>query len=304
MSAGTVVQVRRVVTVTRPTDYALLLDRHGTRGQVEFVVRDRGGSLEELDRRHDAQERARRAVAAAIPRAWRRASVTRADLDRFLFEPDDIVVAVGQDGLVPNVAKYLDGQPVVGVDPEPDVPARLMSFRAEQVAATLVAVDDGAAAVRELTMVQAELQDGPSLRALNEVFVGHRTHQSARYEVAVGGESERQSSSGLIVTTGTGGTGWASSIHRATQCELPLPAPTDPDLLLLVREAWPSPTTGADLVAARVDASATAEVVSRMDQGGIVFGDGIESDPLPFDYARRLTIRPADHPLRLVVTTP
>lgn len=41
----------------------------------------------------------------------------RGDLDRFLFEPDDIVLALGQDGLVANVAKYLDGQPVIGSNP-------------------------------------------------------------------------------------------------------------------------------------------------------------------------------------------
>jgi hypothetical protein len=42
------------------------------------------------------------------------------DLDRFLLDPEDIVVAVGQDGLVANVAKYVQDQPVIGVNPEPD----------------------------------------------------------------------------------------------------------------------------------------------------------------------------------------
>ena len=45
--------------------------------------------------------------------------VERNDLDRFVFGPEDVVVAVGQDGLVANVAKYLDGQPVIGINPEP-----------------------------------------------------------------------------------------------------------------------------------------------------------------------------------------
>ena len=35
---------------------------------------------------------------AAISTDWRRGAVERTDLDRFLFEPGDIVVAVGQDG--------------------------------------------------------------------------------------------------------------------------------------------------------------------------------------------------------------
>ena len=60
-------------------------------------------------------------VGASIPLDWRRGSVERGDLDRFLFEPDDLVVVVGQDGLVANVAKYLDGQPVLGLNPAPDL---------------------------------------------------------------------------------------------------------------------------------------------------------------------------------------
>ena len=56
-----------------------------------------------------------------MPADWRQALVRRADLDRFLFGPEDVVVAVGQDGLVANVAKYLDGQPVLGVNPAPDL---------------------------------------------------------------------------------------------------------------------------------------------------------------------------------------
>jgi len=58
-------------------------------------------------------------VSAAIPGGWRRGAVERSDLDRFLFEPEDVVIVVGQDGLVANTAKYLSGQPVIGVNPDP-----------------------------------------------------------------------------------------------------------------------------------------------------------------------------------------
>lgn len=42
--------------------------------------------------------------------------IKRAHFDRFVFAPEDVVIAVGQDGLVANVAKYLDGQPVLGIN--------------------------------------------------------------------------------------------------------------------------------------------------------------------------------------------
>ena len=62
------------------------------------------------------------------------------------------MVAVGQDGLVANVAKYLDGQPVIGVDPEPGRnPGVLVRHTAGAVAGLLAAVDDGPARTRPRT---------------------------------------------------------------------------------------------------------------------------------------------------------
>jgi hypothetical protein len=109
----------RAVIVTRPTEYDDLLQRHATREQARFFLASRGQRLDEVESRHAQVKSAFEAVLAAIPYRFRRAIVRRADLDRFLFEPEDIVVAVGQDGLVANVAKYLSGQIVIGINPSP-----------------------------------------------------------------------------------------------------------------------------------------------------------------------------------------
>jgi NAD kinase len=167
----------RVVVVTRRTEYEELLLRHGTRSQAAFFLESRGRDLAEVDRRHCAQQAAAAAATAAIPLTWRRGRVERSDLDRFLFAPDDIVLVVGQDGLVANVAKYLDGQPVLGVDPEPRRNVGvLVRHSADSVPSLLqqaVAPDvpDG------LTMVELTSDDGQSLTALNEVYIGHARHQ-------------------------------------------------------------------------------------------------------------------------------
>ena len=151
----------------------------------------------------------------AIPPTWRTATVERGDLDRFLFAADDIVVVLGQDGLVANVAKYLNGQPVIGLNPEPDrFPGVLVRQRPEAMADLCADLVAGRAGVEQRTMVRAASTTDRSCGRLNEVFVGHRSHQSARYVLGVGGASEHQSSSGLIVATGSGATGWAKSINQ------------------------------------------------------------------------------------------
>ncbi len=149
-------------------------------------------------------------------------------------------------------------------------------------------------------MVEARLDDGQRLLALNEIYVGHQTHQSARYVLHAGGEHERQSSSGLIVATGTGASGWARSISRERGSPLPLPRPEDRRLAFFVREAWPSLDSGTNLTEGIIDGDERLSFISEMEQGGVAFGDGIESDRLSVGWGQEITIGVASELLRLV----
>ena len=113
-------RIPRVVMVTRETEYEMLIARHATRGQAEFFLKSRGQTLNIIEKRHQLLTQTLSSIMAAIPKDWRRNHVKRHELDRFVFEPDDLVIVVGQDGLVANTAKYLNGQRVVGVNPDKD----------------------------------------------------------------------------------------------------------------------------------------------------------------------------------------
>lgn len=290
----------RVVLVHRRTELDELLARHGTRGQAAFFLASRGRSLDEVEERDRALRSALATVSATIPIDRRRAEVERSDLDRFLFAPDDVVAVVGQDGLVANVAKYLDGQPVIGVDPEPARnPGVLVPHAPAAFAQTLEAVTAGEAAFDRRVMVEAALDDGQTLSALNEIYVGHPSHQSARYRLRAEGADERQSSSGLIVSTGTGATGWCRSIWQQAHSQLRLPEPGEPRLAWFVREAWPSPATGTALVEGELHADQVLRVIAETD-GLVVFGDGIESDRLTLGWGQQVDLRLATRRLRLV----
>ena len=292
----------RVVVVRRRSEYEQLVAAHATRSAVEFFLRTRGESIDAVEVRHELLEAAHQAALAAVPPRWRRAEVLRDELWRFLFEPEDVVVCVGQDGLVANVAKYLAGQPVVGVNPDPAAYEGVLARHGAQAVESLVrAAAAGAAELELRTMVECRLDGRPGLLALNEIFVGHRSHQSARYRIRYDGREERQSSSGIVVVTGTGATGWGRSIRLAHHSELQLPEPAEPGLAFFVREAWPSVSTGASLVEGRVDAHAGLEVVSELEDGGVCFGDGIESDRLEFGWGRTATVAVAAERLALVL---
>lgn len=290
----------RVVLVTRPSDFERFMALHATRGQAEFFLKQRGQSLSVLELQNTKIANAIAAAKMAVPDDWSMAHVLREDLDRFLFSDRDIVIAIGQDGLVANLAKYLSGQPVIGITPSPDeaegiltaLPASVLSDLLPMVAARDVDL-------QERTMVEACLDDGQTLTALNELFIGHQSHQSARYIMRFDGTEEFQSSSGIIVSTGTGLTGWARSILSTTQRRT-IFTPQERKAVYLAREPWPSKATGNDLVFGELGQDTEISLVSRMNDGGVIFADGMEQDFLRFDWGIQANISIANRTLNLV----
>src|SRR3546814_5517980 len=92
---------------------------------------------------------------------------------------------------------------LLGVNPAPDLyDGVLVRVALDRLGAALPASLHDDVAVDHRTMVEGRLDTGEKLVALNELFVGHRSHQSARYRLALGDTAEDHSSSGLIVATG------------------------------------------------------------------------------------------------------
>ncbi len=159
----------------------------------------------------------------ALGQVGRVQTVDRSFLPNFVFAPEDTVVTLGQDGLVANTLKYLDGQPVVGVNPDPERwDGRLLPFRVRDLAKLMPEVVLRKRSTRSVTMAKAALNNGQTLYGVNDLFIGPKTHCSARYLIRSGEASETQSSSGVIVSTGMGSTGWLKSLLTGaaaiTQC--------------------------------------------------------------------------------------
>ena len=214
-----------------------------------------------------------------------------------------------------NTLKYLSGQPLVGVNPDPKRwDGQLLPFRVGQLGKVMREVLRGGRPLREVTMAEAKLNTGLSLCAVNDLFVGTRSHGSARYRIESGGDGENQSSSGIIVSTGLGSTGWFKSLMTGAAAEANAsgggrgaasgdPAfPWESDYLYFtVREPFPSNTTGASMVFGRVSAGQPLVIESRMGENGVIFSDGIENDFLEFNSGARATISIAGRKGTLVV---
>ncbi len=304
---------RKVVMVTRQTRLEELLARHQSPSQARYVVERLGGDFDDYHREHEAYREARQAILEVLSGYGRYQLIDRTLVPNFVFAPDDLVLALGQDGVVANTLKYLDGQPLVGINPDPGrYDGLLLPFQPADLKRIFAELLADRRSTRSVTMAQARLSDGQRLLAVNDLFIGPKSHTSARYEIALGARSEVQSSSGLIVATGLGSTAWirsvvAGSMAVASALGAPIatlykPLPWDaPELRFAVREPFPSRFTQASLVFGTVDAKSPLKLRSLMAGQGVIFSDGIESDFLEFNSGMEATIAISERVGHLVV---
>lgn len=297
----------RVVVVTRETVLEQLVARFNTAQQARFYLEHAGQDFDPIERAHAQYQAVLDRVRRAVPRGLKHQIIGREFLPQYSFDEADLVVTVGPDGLVVNTAKYLAGQPILPINPDPaTIEGVLVPFEPEDPDWVLGMAIAGDIAVREVSMAEARLGDGRRLLAFNDLFIGARSHVSARYRLEQEGRAEEQSSSGIIVSTGAGSTGWMRSVHAgaagvASAMGRPVAPPPNGGripwdaerLLYAVREPWPSKATGAEMVYGKVESGSPLVVESHMADNGVIFSDGVEADYLAFNTGATATIAPA-----------
>jgi len=304
-----------VIIVTRKTELDDLVARFNTLAQARFYLEQAGQSFERIEIAHEKHQQVLTRVRKAVPRGLKSQVIDRELVPRFTFGGADLVVTVGQDGLVSNTAKYLAGQPILAVNPDPErFDGVLLPFTADSVERQLNQTLYGTLHAKKVTLAKAELSDGQSLVAFNDFFIGARSHVSARYRIAIGERSETQSSSGIIVSTGAGSTGWLQSVYagaagvvEALGGKVIPPAnggrlnwDTD-QLVYSVREPFPSIATQTSIVHGMFTDQTPLKVTSQMASNGIVFSDGVEADYLEFNSGAELTLSTAANKALLIV---
>ena len=302
----------KIVLVTRPTRLAELVIRFNTVSQARFYVEHQGADFSDYLREDETYHQALTEAEEVLGQLGRVQTVDRGFLPNFVFAREDTVVTLGQDGLVANTLKYLNGQPVVGVNPDPERwDGRLLPFHVRDLAKLMPEVILRKRSTRSVTMAKATLNNGQVLYGVNDLFIGPKTHTSARYFIRSGKANETHSSSGVIVSTGMGATGWLKSLLTgagAVAIAVGNRGHTKPQqpgcyekavagfqwesdyLFFTVREPFPTRTTSASLVFGRVTKEMPLVLESQMAENGVIFSDGIEKDFLEFNSGTQAVI--------------
>ena len=305
--------LNKIVIVTRKTRLSDLVKRFNTVEQARFYVEHMGIDFEDYVI-EDAQYNAALKELKNIAAKYGVVQVTdREYVPNMIFGANDVVIAIGQDGLVANVMKYLDKeQPLIGVNPDVKrYDGVLLPFEIGQMNTVIPNVLNGQYSVKDVSLAKAETNDGQSLLAVNDFFVGNKSHVSAKYKLFYAGVSENQMSSGIIISTGMGASGWYKSVIAEYNAisryfggkTIPLEqrAWDEEYLTFTVREPFPSKTSGCSLVFGTIGEDRKFDIESNMSANGVIFSDGMEEDAIEFNSGMKVSVTLADTKGKLVV---
>lgn len=304
----------KIILITRLTRLEELIHRFNTIEQAKFYVQHMGADFSDYLLENNHYQKSLQKVETDLKKLGRVQIIERTFLPNFIFSENDTIVVLGQDGLVVNTAKYLTLQPIIAVNPDPKRwDGVLLPFKEEDLTKIVPEVFKKTRNIKKVTMAKAELNDGQKLYAVNDLFIGQKTHKSARYILKIGNQLEQQSSSGIIVSTGLGSTGWLRSIlvganaicsgyQETQQTPTTITERWDTSYLYYsVREPFPSKHSSTNHVFGKIQENQSLILTSQMPENGIIFSDGIESDYLTFNSGMIATIGIADKKAQIVI---
>lgn len=316
----------KIIILTKKTPLEELIERFNTLSQAKFYIEHSGQSFAEYEAFHSTYHAALLRLRKALPSDIKSQFIDRSFLANFLFGAKDLIITLGPDGLVVNTAKYLDGQPIMAVNPDHSrIDGILIPFLIDNIQERLETVLSGEFKHEEISMAKVRLDNGQTLYAVNDLFIGPKSHTCLRYTLKHNGREEGQISSGLIVSTGAGSTGWFRAVYAGAAAiyagfikeqiaarkiekhspALPLSMQTrferdSEELVFMVREPFESKTSSAKIIYGRLTPRSPLTIVSHTPSGGVIFGDGIESDYLEFNSGRTAVIGLAEKKVKLI----
>ncbi len=281
------------IIVKNKTRLESLIERFNTKAQAKFYIENLGGNFDDYVLEHEIFQNSLNSLQTQLSKIIKNKTVERVYLPSFIFSEKNLIVVIGQDGLVANTAKYSKSCPIIAVNPDKDrYDGVLLPFDTVDFGIGVENVLSDNYTSKTMRFAEAKLNDGQRLLAFNDLFIGASSHVSARYKISFNQNTEEHSSSGLIVSTPAGSTGWLSSIFNMAygvtgmfekNLKPKRPKLKDNELLFAVREPFQSIRTQTGITAGILKGQNHLTIESLMPTNGIIFSDGIEKDFLQFN---------------------
>lgn len=303
--------IEYAIVVKNKTRLESLIERFNTKAQAKFYIESSGGNFSDYEQEDAIFNDALNNLQTRLSKILKNKIIERSYLPSYLFAEKNVIIVIGQDGLVANTAKYANGRPIIAVNPDTKrYDGVLLPYDVSDFLGGVEDVLRGKFNQRIARFAEAKLQDGQRLLAFNDLFIGASTHVSARYKISFNKQAEEHSSSGLIVSTQAGASGWLSSIFNMAygitgmfeeNLTLKHPKLKDNQLIFAIREPFKSLKTDINITAGVINQKKVLRIESLMPNNGVIFSDGIESDYLKFNSGATATIQIAPETAQLVI---
>lgn len=304
--------IEYAIIIKNKTRLETLIERFNTKAQAKFYIERSGGDFNDYEKEHEVFHSSLSSVQRNLSTVLKNKIVERSFLPSFIFNDNQVIITVGQDGLVANTAKYVKQIPIVAVNPDQErYDGVLLPFNTDNFILAIEKVITNKYSSKLTSFAEAKLNDGQRLLAFNDLFIGATSHVSARYKVTYNNKTEEHSSSGIIVSTQAGSTGWLSSIFNMSfgihkfiekdNSKKKYAKLKDNQLMFAVREPFASKRTQIETAAGIVTGQSKLIIQSFMPNNGLIFSDGIETDFLKFNSGSIATIGIADEKANLVL---
>ena len=300
-------KIEYAIIIKNKTRLEALIERFNTKAQAQFYIESSGGDFQEYVDEHEKFYQSFLEVQTKLSKVIKNKVVEKEFVPSYIFSENNMIIVIGQDGLVANVAKYSKNIPIVAINPDEErYDGTLLPFNVKTFLNGVNSVINESYNSKKMRFAEAVLNDGQKLLAVNDLFIGMASHSSARYKIVLNGKEEMHSSSGIIVSTKTGSTGWLSSIFNMAfgilgSKKLKYPALKDDDLYFAVREPFKSIRTQTEICGGTIKSGNKLIVESLMPNNGFIFSDGIEQDFLQFNSGATAEIRLSDEVAVLVM---
>src|SRR5690606_1556662 len=146
-----------------------LIEKFNSKAQARFYLEHSGGNFADYEQEHNTFYDGLLAVQMTLTKTLKPTLIEKSFLPSFMFADTDLIVVVGQDGLVANTAKYVASNPILAINPDPNrYKGILLPFSTNSFQQGLNNALSGEKFLKKVTMAEARLNDGQRLLAFND----------------------------------------------------------------------------------------------------------------------------------------
>ena len=176
--------VEYAIIIKNKTRLEALIERFNTKAQAKFYIERLGGNFEDYVSEHEVFSNSLDLVQNQLTKIVKYKIVERTFVPSYIFSEKNVIVVIGQDGLVANTAKYSKGIPIIAVNPDKQrYDGVLLPFNTSDFIIGVEGVIRNEYNSKTMRFAEAKLNDGQRLLAFNDLFIGASTHISARYKI-------------------------------------------------------------------------------------------------------------------------